>query len=164
MNGESSVHIDRGRWLYRFALDTDNIAIYRSRRAGQTLASADAWRCLAVLGVSDAFIVPVGGQWQPFVELGEGRQRWALEKRASMDEAEAATRHFLGTLADAVAQAAQARGPLDEKDPAAKALRAPEPPSAPAEEEAVAAVLAQAISAREASGWELIYSRQRASR
>lgn len=164
MNGESSVHIDRGRWLYRFALDTDNISIYRSRRAGQSLVPAEVWRCLAVLGVTDAFIVPVPGGWQPFVELGERAHRWALEKRGSVGEAEAAARHFLGTLADAVAHAAQARGALEDSDPAAKALRAPEPPPLPAEEASVAAVLAQAQAAREASGWELIYSRQRAPR
>lgn len=76
MNGESSVHIDRGHWLYRFALDAGNIAIYRARRAGQSLAPAEVWRCLAVLGVSDAFVVPVQGSWQPFIELGDGRHRW----------------------------------------------------------------------------------------
>jgi hypothetical protein len=165
VNGESSVHIDRGRWLYRFALDTDNIAIYRARRAGQGFAPAEVWRCLAVLGVSDAFIVPVPGGWQPFVELGEGRQRWALEKRSSMDAAEAATRHFLVSLADAVVQAAQAKGLLGDKDPdPAKTLRAPEPGAPPGEDVTVEAVLSQAKSARDSAGWELIYSRQRASR
>ena len=39
VNGESSVQIDRGHWLYRFALDTGNIAIYRARRAGQSLTT-----------------------------------------------------------------------------------------------------------------------------
>ena len=86
MNGESSVHIDRGHWLYRFALDAGNIAIYRARRAGQSLAPAEVWRCLAVLGVSDAFVVPVQGSWQPFIELADGRHRWALEKRPTLDE------------------------------------------------------------------------------
>ncbi len=75
MNGESSVHIDRGHWLYRFALDAGNIAIYRARRAGQSLAPAEVWRCLAVLGISDVFIVAVPGSCQPFIELGDGRHR-----------------------------------------------------------------------------------------
>jgi hypothetical protein len=164
LNGESSVHIDRGQWLYRFALDAGNIAIYRARRAGQSLAPAEVWRCVAVLGVSDAFIVPVQGSWQPFIELAEGRQRWALERRASLEEAQAATRHFLGTLADAVSNAAQAQGTLGEKDPEVKALRAPVPPPEPGEGPVTDAVLAKARSTRESSGWELIYSRQRVLR
>ena len=164
MNGESSVHIDRGHWLYRFALDAGNIAIYRARRAGQSLAPAEAWRCLAVLGVSDVFIVAVAGSWQPFIELGDGRHRWALEKRPTLEEAQGGARHFLGTLADAISNAAQAQGPLGEKDPEAKALRAPVPPGAVPEDAATDAVLAKARSAREASGWELIYSRQRVLR
>ena len=150
--------------MYRFALDAGNIAIYRSRRAGQSLAPAEVWRCLAVLGVSDAFIVPVHGGWQPFIELAEGRQRWALERRLSLEEAQAAARHFLGSLADAVSDAAQTRGPLGEKDPEVKVLRAPVPPPAPGEDAVTDAVLAKARSAREASGWELIYSRQRVLR
>ena len=109
-----------------------------------------------MLGVSDAFIVPIGGAWQPFIELSEGRERWALERRATMEEAQAAARHFLGTLADAVSHAAQAQGPLTEKDPEFKALHAPAPPTAPGEEEAAEAVLTKARRAREASGWELI--------
>jgi hypothetical protein len=162
VNGEGSVNIDRGHWLYRFVLDTENIAIYRSRRVGQGLVPADAWRCLAVLGVSDVFIVPVGDGWQPFVELGEDRQRWALERRWSMSEAETAASHFLLSLADAVAHAAQPRGALGDRD--VEALRAPDPPEAPAEPPAVEALLARARAAREASGWELLYSRQRTSR
>ena len=114
-----------------------------------------------MLGVSDAFIVPVQGSWQPFIELGDGRQRWALEKRASLEEAQVAARHFLGTLADAVSNAAQSQGPLGEKDPEAKALRAPVPPAGPGRGHPTDAVLAKARSTREASGWELIYSRQR---
>ncbi len=165
MNGESSVHIDRGHWLYRFALDAGNIAIYRARRAGQNLVPAEVWRCLAVLGVSDVFIVPVpAGSWQPFIELADGRHRWALEKRPTLDDAQVAARHFLGSLADAVSSAAQAQGPLGERDPDFKALRAPVPPPSPAEDAATDAVLAKARSAREASGWELIYSRQRVLR
>jgi hypothetical protein len=119
---------------------------------------------VAVLGVSDAFIVPVQGSWQPFIELAEGRQRWALERRASLEEAQAATRHFLGTLADAVSNAAQAQGTLGEKDPEVKALRAPVPPPEPGEGPVTDAVLAKARSTRESSGWELIYSRQRVLR
>jgi hypothetical protein len=162
LNGESSVHIDRGRWLYRFALQSDSISIYRSRRAGQELASADAWRCLALLGVSDAFIVPAPGGWQPFIEVAEGRQRWALERRPSREEAETSTRHFLASLADATAHAFQTRGGLPEKE--AEILRVPTPPDPPEEEPALEALLAQACSARSAAGWELIYSRQRAVR
>ncbi len=80
------------------------------------------------------------------------------------EEAEIATRHFLGSLADAISNAAQAQGPLGEKDPEAKTLRAPAPPPAPAEDAATDAVLAKARGTREASGWELIYSRQRVFR
>jgi hypothetical protein len=161
VNGESSVQIDRGQWLYRFALDTGSIAIFRARRAGQDLVPAEVWRSLAIVGVSDAFIVPVAGGWQPFIELTEGRQRWALAKRPSMDEAQTATRHFLGTLADAVCHASQGRGVPGEKEGDSPPLRVPEPPLAPAEDAAAEVVLSHARSARESSGWELIYSRQR---
>jgi hypothetical protein len=160
VNGESSVHIDRGRWLYRFALNTDNIAIYRARRAGQDLAPVEVWRSLAQLGISDAFIVPVGGAWQPFIELTESRQRWALARRDTMEEAEAATRHFLGSLADAVCHASQLQA-LNEKDADTLPMKVPEPPAPPAEDGTVELVLSHARSARESSGWELIYSRQR---
>jgi hypothetical protein len=160
VNGESSVHIDRGRWLYRFALNTDNIAIYRAKRAGQDLAPVEVWRSLAQLGISDAFIVPVGGGWQPFIELTESRQRWALAKRGSMAEAEVATRHFLGSLADAMCHASQPRVTGD-KETDVLPVRVPEPAAPPAEDEPVELVLSHARSAREASGWELIYSRQR---
>lgn len=164
MNGESSVHIDRGRWLYRFALNTDSIAIYRARRAGQDLAPVEVWRSLALLGISDAFIVPVAGGWQPFIELTESRQRWALAKRASMAEAEESTRHFLGSLGDAVCHASQPRVTPNEKEADAVPLRVPNPPPPPAEDGTVELVLSHARSAREASGWELIYSRQRVFR
>ena len=109
VNGEGSVQIDRGRWLYRLTLDAGNIAIYRTERAGQALVPAEVWRFLASLGISDAFIVPVEGGWQPFIELSDARERWALERRNSMEEAEAVARHFLGTLADALTHAAQGR-------------------------------------------------------
>jgi hypothetical protein len=161
VNGESSVHIDRGRWLYRFALNSNNIAIYRARRAGQDLAPLEVWRSLAQLGISDAFIVPVAGGWQPFVELTESRQRWTLAKRDTMAEAEAATRHFLGTLADAVCHASQLHAASNEKEPDVLPMRVPEPPAPPAEDGTVELVLSHARSAREASGWELVYSRQR---
>jgi hypothetical protein len=164
MNGESSVQIDRGKWLYRFVLESGNIAIYRSRRSGQALASPDTWRCLAVLGVTDCFIVPAPGGWQPFVELAEGRQRWALETRASIGDAEAAARHLLTSLAESVALAAQLRGGLSEKEAEAKGLRAPTPTSAPGEDPAVTEAVNRVAAAREAGGWELIYSRQRALR
>jgi hypothetical protein len=165
VNGESSVHIDRGRWLYRFALDAGNIAIYRSRRAGQGLVPAEVWRALAVVGVSDAFIVPVTGGWAPFIEVAEGRQRWALERRPTLEQAEMATRHLLGSLADAIAHSPQLRPPsLDKDSGEGKALRPPAPPAAPTEDAAVEDALVRARAAREAEGWELIYSRQRASR
>ncbi len=161
MNGESSVQIDRGRWLYRFALDTGSIAIFRARRAGQDLVPTEVWRSLAIVGVSDAFIVPVAGGWQPFIELTEGRQRWALAKRPSLEEAQTATRHFLQTLADGVCHASQVRGVPGDKDADPIPLRAPEPPAPPAEDSTAEVVLSHARSARESSGWELIYSRQR---
>jgi hypothetical protein len=160
VNGESSVHIDRGRWLYRFALNTDNIVIYRARRAGQDLAPVEVWRSLAQLGISDAFIVPVDGGWQPFIELTESRQRWALAKRGSMADAEASTRHFLGSLADAVCHASQPGIP-NEKEADVLPMRVPAPSAPPAEDGPVELVLSHATSAREASGWELVYSRQR---
>jgi hypothetical protein len=164
VNGESSVQIDRGRWLYRFALETGSIAIYRARRAGQDLAPVEVWRALAVLGISDAFIVPVEGGWQPFIELTESRQRWALAKRASMAEAETTTRHFLGSLADALCHAGQSRLSPVEKDVEVMPMRVPDPTAPPAEDGNLELVLSHARSAREASGWELIYSRQRVFR
>lgn len=163
MNGESSVHIDRGRWLYRFTLDSGSIAIYRARRAGQDLASVDVWRALAVLGISDAFIVPVNGGWQPFIELTESRQRWALARRATMAEAEESTRHFLGSLADALCHASQSHFSAD-KETEAVPLRVSSPSAPPTEDGSLELVLSHARSAREASGWELIYSRQRVFR
>jgi hypothetical protein len=164
VNGEGSVQIDRGRWLYRFTLETDNVAIYRTERAGQSLVPAEVWRCLATLGVSDAFVVPVQGVWQPFVELADARERWALERRASIEEAEAACRHFLGTLADALKHVAQGTLSMGDQERDAKALGVPGPMTAPPEDPAVTAVLAEAQAARESSGWELVYSRQRALR
>ena len=162
MNGEGQVQIDRGHWRYRFALDADNIAIYRSQRTGQGLVPVDAWRSLAALGVSDAFVVPVPGGWQPFIEVGDGRQRWALQRRPTVGEAEATTAHFLLSLADAVAHiSSQLAG---EKDGDMRAAEALEPPAVPAEESAAEAAFEQACTEREAAGWELIYSRQRASR
>lgn len=164
MNGEGSVHIDRGNWLYRFVLGTDSIAIYRSTRSGQNVVSADVWRCLAVLGISDVFILPVSGGWQPVVELAEGRRRWALERRTSMAEAEAAARYFLSTLADTIAHASQVRCSLVEGGPDSAALRVPEPPEAPPEGPAVMAALAEACASRDGGDWHLIYSRERALR
>jgi hypothetical protein len=161
MNGESSVQIDRGQWLYRFALDTGSIAIFRAKRAAQDLVPTEVWRSLAILGISDAFIVPVGGEWQPFIELTEGRQRWALAARPSLEDAQSAARHFLGTLADALCHASQVRGVPGEKDSDPAPLRVPDPPLAPAEDTTAEVVLSHARSARESAGWELIYSRQR---
>jgi hypothetical protein len=162
VNGESQVQIDRGHWRYRFALDTANIAIYRSKRTGQRLAPPEVWRSVAALGVSDAFVVAVPGGWQPFVEVADGRQRWTLQRRESQAEAEQTTSHFLYSLADALANAAPA-GEAD-KDADAPVVRLPEPPPAPGEDEAAEEALAKARASREAAGWELIYSRQRVSR
>lgn len=126
-----------------------------------------AGRGLAGLGRardSDAFIVPVEGGWQPFIELTESRQRWALAKRASMAEAETTTRHFLGSLADALCHAGQSRLSPVEKDVEVMPMRVPDPTAPPAEDGNLELVLSHARSAREASGWELIYSRQRVFR
>jgi hypothetical protein len=164
VNGESSVQIDRGRWLYRFSLDAGSIAIYRTERAGQALAPAEVWRCLATLGVSDAFIVGVEGGWQPFIELNDARERWALERRSSIAEAEAVVRHFLGTLADALTHAAQGRYSFGENEPETAVLSSPVPAAPPAESAVTTVGLAEALGARESSGWELVYSRQRALR
>ena len=76
-----------------------------------------------------------------------------------------AARHFLGSLADAVSNAAQAQGPLGEKDPNERQGPAGAGSSpAPGEDAVTDAVLAKARSTREATGWELIYSRQRVLR
>jgi hypothetical protein len=131
---------------------------------GPRLGPVEVWRSLALLGISDAFIVPVAGGWQPFIELTESRQRWALAKRASMAEAEESTRHFLGSLADAMCHASQPRIAASEKEIDAVPLRVPDPSAPPAEDSPVELVLSHARSAREASGWELIYSRQRVLR
>ncbi|HTV11615.1 MAG TPA: hypothetical protein VME20_07105, partial [Acidimicrobiales bacterium] len=133
MNGEGSLHIDRGRWLYRFGLDSDTITIYRAARAGQELASPLVWRALAQLGVSDAFVVLVGENWQPFIEFAEGRERWALEVRSSKEKAEGAARHFLTSLADGVANASRQRGAFDKEEPMDLSFSLPEMPPAPAE-------------------------------
>jgi len=164
VNGEDPVQIDRGRWLYRLTLDAGNIAIYRTERAGQALVPAEVWRCLATLGISDAFIVPVEGQWQPFIELGDARERWALERRNTSEEGEAVARHFLGTLADAVAHTAQGRFSLGDAEHDATAPSDPGASPAAAGDQAGDTALAEAQAARESSGWELVYSRQRATR
>lgn len=161
MNGESSVQIDRGRWLYRFALGADNIAIYRCRRSGQDLASVETWRRLAHLGVSDAFLLRVGDGWQPVVELDEGRQSWALETRPTAAEAGLAVRHLLASLADAFASAAplhsdRASGRRHDRGLEVVAEQPVEPP-------AVSAALEAARAVRDSAGWELVYGRQRAA-
>jgi hypothetical protein len=81
-----------------------------------------------VLGVSDAFLLWVPGGWQPVIELSKGHQRWVLERRASMEEARVATGHFLGTLAEAVSDAAQSRGTFGENGPEARTLWRLTPP------------------------------------
>ena len=164
MNGESSVQIDRGRWLYRLTLDAGSIAIYRTERAGQAIVPAEVWRCLATLGISDAFIVPIEGGWQPFIELSDARERWALEVRGSIEDAEGVARHFLTTLADAIAHAAQGRFSLGDAENETTLMSAAGPSPALPVDPAVAAVLADAQAARESTGWELVYSRQRALR
>lgn len=186
MNGEGQVHIDRGQWRYRFSLDTDSIAIYRSQRTGQGLVPPEAWRSLAALGVSDAFVVAVPGGWQPFVEVDDGRQRWVLQRRPTYAEAQATTSHFLASLADAVAHIpsqlavdksgdksgekfvekpgekhGEKPGDMESEMRAAEALG---PVAVPAEEQAAEAAFAQACKERESAGWELIYSRQRSPR
>jgi hypothetical protein len=119
---------------------------------------------LATLGISDAFIVPIEEGWQPFIELGDTRERWALEVRCSIEEAEGVARHFLATLADAIAHAAQGRFSLGEPKNEATVMTAAGPFPAGSVDPAVAAVLAEAQAARESTGWELVYSRQRALR
>jgi len=119
---------------------------------------------VATLGISDAFIVPIEGGWQPFIELSDARERWALEVRPSIEEAEGVARHFLGTLADAIAHAAQGRFSLGDAENEATVMSAAGASPAPAADPAVAAVLAEAQAARESTGWELVYSRQRALR
>ena len=120
---------------------------------------------LATLGVSDAFVVPVEGGWQPFIELSDARERWALERRNSIEEAEAVSRHFLGTLADAVTHAAQGTFSLGDVEHDATVLECPRAFRRPRPlTQRLPAVLAEAQAARESSGWELVYSRQRALR
>lgn len=164
MNGQESVYIDRGRWLYRFNLDAGAISISRSERAGQHLAAPDVWRCVAELGVSDVFVVAVPGGWQPFVELAEGRHRWALARRATLPDAEQTASHFLGLLADSIAhnakfQSALSRGPDD-----AAAIRLPSVPREPLENDMVEVALAHARAERDAVGWETVYNRRRVAR
>lgn len=163
VNGQESVYIDRGRWLYRFSLDSGVIAISRLRRSGQYLVSPEVWRCVAELGVSDVLIVPVPGGWQAFVELAEGRHRWALARRPTLDESEQGARHLLGTMADAIAGHAKLR-PDRAGTPANNTIRLPGLPAEPAEDAVVEAALAQARAERQAEGWELVYNRERAHR
>ena len=138
---------------------------YRARRAGQDLASAEVWRSLALLGVSDAFIVPVEAGWQPFVELTEGRQRWALAKAGFDGRSRVGYPAFPGDIGRCLCHAGQSRLSAGEKEAEAMPMRVPEPPAPPAEDgNRRGRPLAHARSARQASGWELIYSRQRASR
>lgn len=164
MNGQEPIFIDRGRWLYHFDLNADNITIARTARSGQYLAAPDVWRCIAQLGVTDAFIVPAGGGWQPFIELAEGRQRLALAQRASLAEAEGTARHFLAAIADAVAHFAKLQGPREVAPGDSLAFEVPSPGAIPAEEAAIEAALAQARAQRESEGWELVYNRPRAHR
>lgn len=161
MNGQDSVHIDRGRWLYRFSLDDRNISITRAPRSGQHLGSPDVWRCVAEIGVNDAFIVPAPGGWQAFVELSEGRHRWALAVRPTLEEAEQSARYLLTTLADAVAHSPQFR---DAESTAVSAPSLPAPPPSPAESSEVEDALARARAERDAERWELVYNRPRAGR
>ncbi len=153
MNGEGSVPVDRGHWLYRFDIDVEALAMYRCRRAGQQLVEPEVWRRLAALAVSDVFILQVPGGWQPFVELADGRGHWALAARPSRQECELAARYFLETLA-----AAQSPGPQDGE----AGLPAPWPSlQRPTEAPPVESALAEARNRRERAGWELVFSRQR---
>lgn len=164
MNGQESVYIDRGRWLYRFTLDAGSISISRSQRAGQYLAAPDVWRCVTEVGVTDVLIVPVAGGWQPFVELAEGRHRWALAQRATLAEAEQTAAHLLGVLADSISRNPKFQSANDAPANDAAAIRLPDVPAEPAESEAVEAALAHARAEREAWGWEMVYNRHRAPR
>lgn len=160
MNGQGSLYVDRGQWLYRFTLDSGSIAISRARRAGQYLVVPDVWRRVAELGVTDALIVSVNGSWQVFLELAEGRHRWALAPRGTLEEAEECARYVLMTLADSIAGNPRFQGP--EGTPASMA-KLPGLPGTPTEGQDVEEALAQARSQREADGWELVYNRPRAS-
>jgi|GEM_PF-2506665 len=164
LNGESAVRVDRGQWLYRFRLDSSNVAIYRGRRSGQALASGQVWRAVAMLGVSDVLVLEVPGGWQPFIELDDGRHHWALARRASLDDAKRAAEHFLVTLAGAASSAAQFWASAGSSDGALDSTFAAVGGDAPAPEEepAVADSLAKAKREREARGWELVYQRDRA--
>lgn len=166
MNGEGAVNVDRGQWLYRLVLDCDNLTIYRGRRSGQALACAEVWRLVALLGVSDVFVLPVPGGWQPFVELEEGRQYWALAMRASSEEARGAAEHFLTTLGGAAASAAQLWVSSESNDGGVDGSSTALGPAAPAPDDggAVAESLAGAKREREAKGWELVYRRDRVPR
>jgi len=63
-----------------------------------------------------------------------------------------------------VANASRQRGAFDKEEPMDLSFSLPEMPPAPAEAPVAEAAVAEALSAREAAGWELIYSRQRAFR
>ena len=153
MNGEGSVPVDRGNWLYRFEIDAGAIAIYRSRRAGQDLVEPEVWRCLANLSVSDAFVLRGDEGWRPFIELADGREQWALAARPTREEAEQAARHFLETLAIALSQSGRDR---EASLPLTRTV-----PEIVNERPEVDAALAEARSRRDHAGWELVFSRQR---
>jgi hypothetical protein len=103
--------------------------------------------------VSDVFIVELDGGWQPFVELADGQEHWALAIQPSRDDAEHEARHFLETLAAAQAQVGQ------DRDPGVPWAWAP--PEQPIQLPVVEGALSEARAQRELSGWELVYSRQR---
>lgn len=163
MNGQEPIFVDRGQWLYQFELDAENITIARTARCGQYLASPELWRCIAQVGVTDAFVVPSGDGWQPFIELGEGRQRWALAQRPTLAEAEETATHFLAVLADAVAHFARLQASA-EAGGSAPGAGLPKPGPFPSESPAIEQALADAREERQAEGWELVYNRPRASR
>jgi hypothetical protein len=166
LNGENAVQVDRGRWLYRFVLDSNNVTMYRGLRSGQGLASPEVWRCVALLGVSDVLVVEVTGGWQPFVEIDDGRHHWALAPRASLEDAKTAAQHFLATLANAVAGAAQfwAAAAHDEGTLGTMLAAVGDHVPAPEEGPEVAEGLAWAKREREAKGWELVYRRDRVAK
>lgn len=164
MNGQDSVYIDRGRWLYRFTLDAGAITISRAERSGQYLVAADVWRCVAEVGVSDVLIVPVPGGWQPFVELADGNQRWALAQRPTLEEAERTAAYVLATLAESIYHNSKFRTAREALAQDAAAIRLEGLPLEPAENEVVDEALSRAVEERDAKGWETVYNRQRALR
>jgi hypothetical protein len=164
MNGQEPLFVDRGRWIYRLNLDSSTISVSRAERAGQYLAEPEVWRVVADLGLSDVLIVAVPGGWQAFVEVANGRRRWALAVRATAEEAEQDASHLLASLADAVLSSPRGSALPPGAAEASPPTVLPRVPEAVAESAAVASALARAVAERDAAGWVTIYNRQRSSR